>query len=122
LWRSDPLLSNAVAAIARLWQREQRMGGGVKTDTEVRLKRQQDNEARRIVETMDATVRLTRREKALVTAVVDGCSNREIARRFGVSEQTVKNQLCVLFHKIGVSSRLALAMHAVRHGIAQERK
>lgn len=67
---------------------------------------------------MDATVRLTRREKALVLAVVDGCSNREIARRFGLSQQTVKNQLCVLFQKMGVSSRLELAMQAVRHGLA----
>ena len=70
------------------------------------------------LETMVNPARLTGRERALVSAVVDGCTNREIARRFGVSEQTVKNQLCVLFQKLGVSSRLELAMYAVRHGLA----
>jgi two-component system, NarL family, nitrate/nitrite response regulator NarL len=66
-----------------------------------------------------SSVRLTERERALVTAVVDGCGNREIAKRFGVREQTVKNQLSVLFQKVSVSSRLALAMYAVQHGLAE---
>ena len=65
---------------------------------------------------------LTERERALVSAVLDGCGNRAIARRFGVKEQTVKNQLSVLFQKVGVSSRLELAMYAVRYGIAQHQK
>ena len=67
---------------------------------------------------MVSPLRLTARERQLVAAVVAGCANREIAKRFGVSEQTVKNQLSVLFHKIGVSSRLELAMFAVRHRLA----
>jgi two-component system, NarL family, nitrate/nitrite response regulator NarL len=67
---------------------------------------------------MASSIRLTERERALVAAVVDGCGNREIARRFGVTEQTVKNQLSVLFQKVAVPSRLALAMYAVRHGLA----
>lgn len=122
MWRSGPPLSNAAIAPPPDRRLLLSTSGVAKTVTGVRLKRQQHNEAGRTVEAMDATVRLTRREKALVIAVVDGCSNRQIARRFGVSEQTVKNQLCVLFQKIGVSSRLELAMHAVRNGIAQERK
>jgi DNA-binding NarL/FixJ family response regulator len=71
------------------------------------------------LEAMANPVRLTGREQALVSAVVDGCANRAIARRFGVSEQTVKNQLSVLFQKVGVSSRLELAMYAVRHWFAE---
>ena len=62
-------------------------------------------------------VRLTGRERALLSAVVDGCANREIATRFGVSEQTVKNQLSTLFQKVGVSGRLALAVYALREGL-----
>lgn len=68
---------------------------------------------------MVGPVRLTARERQLVAAVSDGCTNREIAARFGVSEQTVKNQLSVLFQKIGVSSRLELAMYAVRHRLLE---
>ena len=71
------------------------------------------------MDAMASSMRLTKRERALVSAVVDGCGNREIARRFGVSEQTVKNQLSVLFQKVGVSSRLELAMYALRHGLAE---
>ena len=71
------------------------------------------------MQTMANPIRLTSRERALVAAVVDGCANRDIASRFGVSEQTVKNQLSVLFQKVGVSSRLELAMYAVRHGLAE---
>ena len=72
------------------------------------------------METMASAIRLTARQKALISAVVDGCGNRAIAQRFGVSEQTVKNQLSVLFQKIGVSSRLELAMYAVRNGLVRQ--
>ena len=61
---------------------------------------------------------LTDREQQLVAALVDGLSNREIAAALGVKEQTVRNQLCVLFEKFDVSSRLALAMRAVERGLA----
>jgi DNA-binding NarL/FixJ family response regulator len=61
--------------------------------------------------------RLTPRERALVTAILEGCSNREIAARLGLTEQTVKNQLTIVFDKLGVSSRLELAMYAVKHQI-----
>jgi DNA-binding NarL/FixJ family response regulator len=66
---------------------------------------------------MAERLRLTGRERALLGAVMDGCSNRAIARRFGLHEQTVKNQLSVLFQKVGVSTRLELAMYALRNGL-----
>jgi two-component system nitrate/nitrite response regulator NarL len=68
---------------------------------------------------MANSIRLTGRERALVEAVVDGCGNRTIAKRFGVREQTVKNQLSVIFQKVSVSSRLELAVYALRHGLAE---
>lgn len=61
---------------------------------------------------------LTHREQQLLAAIVDGLSNREIADALGVKEQTVRNQLCVLFEKFAVPSRLALAMRAVERGLA----
>ena len=39
------------------------------------------------------TVRLTRRERDLLAEIVDGRTNRTIAQKFGVREQTVRNQL-----------------------------
>ena len=68
-----------------------------------RVRKGQVNHPEGRLEAMANPVRLTGRERALVGAVVDGCANREIARRFGMTEQTVKNQLSVLFQKVGVS-------------------
>jgi DNA-binding NarL/FixJ family response regulator len=48
----------------------------------------------------------------LIEAILAGLRNREIAHLHRVSEQTVKNQLKTLFRKVGVSSRLQLAMRA----------
>jgi len=63
---------------------------------------------------------LTSREREIVRAVVDGSSNKDIAVQFGLSPQTVKNHLSAIFDKLGVSSRLELALYAVNHGIGRE--
>ena len=65
----------------------------------------------------DRTVRLTRRERQIVALLMEACSNKEIASRLGVKDQTVKNQLSALYHKAGVSSRLELVLFAQRHGL-----
>jgi DNA-binding NarL/FixJ family response regulator len=41
--------------------------------------------------------------------------NRDIAQSLGISEQDVKNRLRGIFDKVGVWSRVELAMHAVEH-------
>jgi DNA-binding NarL/FixJ family response regulator len=64
-------------------------------------------------------IRLTRRERETVLAILDGCTNAEMARRFGVTEQTVKNQLTTLYTKAGVSSRLELALVALQKGLLE---
>lgn len=61
---------------------------------------------------------LTRREIQVALAVLDGASNREIAQKLGLGEQTVKNHLSNIFDKLGVSSRLELALYAVHHRLA----
>ena len=53
-------------------------------------------------------VPLTRREREIVRALLDSCTNRDMSERFGITEQTVKNQLSTLYDKLGVSSRLEL--------------
>jgi two-component system, NarL family, nitrate/nitrite response regulator NarL len=57
---------------------------------------------------------LTSRELDIVGAVVRGSSNREIAREFSISLQTVKHHLTSIFDKTGTSSRLELALFALR--------
>ncbi len=61
--------------------------------------------------------KLTPRERQMMGAVARGCSNREIAGELGLSQQTVKNQLSVLFQKLHVRNRLQLAIYAQRHGL-----
>ncbi len=56
---------------------------------------------------------LTRRELEVLRLIVDGCSNREIATSFGLSEETVKRHLSNIFDKVGVSTRLELALFAL---------
>lgn len=61
---------------------------------------------------------LTPRESEIVAAVVGGRSNKDIAVHLSISVQTVKHHLTSIFDKTGVSSRLELALFAVRHGLA----
>jgi len=60
---------------------------------------------------------LTSRELDIVAAVRRGESNRAIARRLTLSEDTVKHHLTNVFDKTGVASRLELALFAMQHGL-----
>ena len=50
-------------------------------------------------------------------AVVAGLANKEIAAYFKISEDTVKHHLSNIFDKLGVSTRLELALFAVNQGL-----
>ncbi|MFP5236361.1 MAG: LuxR C-terminal-related transcriptional regulator [Acidobacteriota bacterium] len=58
---------------------------------------------------------LTKRECDVILSVLEGLTNPEIAERFSLSEQTVKHHLSHIFDKLGVYSRLELALFAVNH-------
>jgi two-component system, NarL family, nitrate/nitrite response regulator NarL len=60
---------------------------------------------------------LTPRELEIVSAVVAGYSNKEIAGYFKISEDTVKHHLSNIFDKLGVSTRLELALFAVNQSL-----
>jgi two-component system, NarL family, nitrate/nitrite response regulator NarL len=60
---------------------------------------------------------LTPREIEIVSAVVAGYSNKEIAEYFKISEDTVKHHLSNIFDKLGVSTRLELALFAVNQAL-----
>ena len=60
---------------------------------------------------------LTPRELEIISAVVAGYANKEIAEHFKISEDTVKHHLSNIFDKLGVSTRLELALFAVNQSI-----
>ena len=60
---------------------------------------------------------LTSRELEIVSAVVAALGNKEIATSLGISDKTVKHHLTNIFDKVGVSSRLELALFAVHHNM-----
>jgi two-component system, NarL family, nitrate/nitrite response regulator NarL len=66
--------------------------------------------------TRQRTFGLTDRESEIVGAVASAYSNKEIAQLFDISETTVKHHLTNIFDKVGVSTRLELAMFAVSNG------
>jgi DNA-binding NarL/FixJ family response regulator len=60
---------------------------------------------------------LTPRELEIISAVVAGYANKEIAEHFKISEDTVKHHLSNVFDKLGVSTRLELALFAVNQSL-----
>lgn len=59
-----------------------------------------------------AMARLSPAERAVVDALLEGHSNREIAARRGAALRTVANQLASAYRKVGVRSRVELAFIA----------
>jgi DNA-binding NarL/FixJ family response regulator len=60
---------------------------------------------------------LTGREQQLLLAVAQGHSNKVIAKRFFVTEQTVKFHLTNIYRKLDVSNRTEAARIAYQHGL-----
>jgi DNA-binding NarL/FixJ family response regulator len=63
---------------------------------------------------------LTRRQLEVVSAVALGESNKEVAQHFSISQETVKRHLSNIFDKLGVFSRLELAIFALNHGLIDD--
>ena len=62
---------------------------------------------------------LTQRELDVVRSVAEGYSNREIAQRLAVKEDTVKHHVSAAFDKTGTFSRVELALFALHHQLAR---
>jgi DNA-binding NarL/FixJ family response regulator len=61
---------------------------------------------------------LTLRERQVIVGVASGESNREIATRLRLSEDTVKHHMTNIFDKLGVSNRAELASYATSRGLS----
>jgi len=60
--------------------------------------------------------RLTAKEIQVATLVWQGLTNKDIAAVLRTSEQVVKNYLRTTFDKLGVWTRLELALYVASHG------
>ena len=58
---------------------------------------------------------LSEREMEILAGVAEGCSNKEIGERCGISDQTVKNHLTTVLRKLGVTDRTEAVVMAIRH-------
>jgi len=60
---------------------------------------------------------LTRRELEVLRYIVEGASNKAIARELGISAHTVKFHTAAILEKLGASTRTEAAMQAIRLGL-----
>jgi DNA-binding NarL/FixJ family response regulator len=61
------------------------------------------------------TAQLTEREREVLLLVRDGLANKQIARRLGIAERTVKAHLTSVFQRLGVTDRTQAALWAREH-------
>ncbi|MBX7432127.1 response regulator transcription factor [Mycobacterium sp. Y57] len=62
---------------------------------------------------------LTQRESEILALVVNGLSNRAIAAKLVIGDETVKTHLSSIYRKLGVSDRTTAVATALREGIYQ---
>ena len=58
---------------------------------------------------------LTPREREVLGLIVAGYTNKDLAKKLSISEQTAKHHLTNIFDKLGVSNRLELVLFAIDH-------
>ena len=92
-------------------------------EDEVWLPRQQVARIAKFVETnasrpLRPVDTLTQREKTVISYLMQGWRNREIAQHLSITEQTVKNHLRSIYDKVGVSDRLELVLYAIHQKMA----
>jgi RNA polymerase sigma factor (sigma-70 family) len=74
-----------------------------------------EREIGRRLQTERITQMLTEREREVMRHVAEGLSNKEVGKRLGLSEGTVKIHLHNIYEKVGVPNRTALTALAVTH-------
>lgn len=64
---------------------------------------------------------LTGREREILACVAVGDTNKQVAERLIISENTVKNHIKNILEKLNLDNRVQLAAYAVRHGFRLEK-
>ena len=59
---------------------------------------------------------LAKREHEIVAAMSTGASNRQIAHRLGIREQSVKNRLTALYRRLGVGNWIEILVLVMQKG------
>jgi DNA-binding NarL/FixJ family response regulator len=67
----------------------------------------------RLIKPGGGMTRLTPRESEVVHLLAEGLSTREISQKLALTEHTIRNYLSAIYDKLGVSSRVELALYAV---------
>jgi two-component system nitrate/nitrite response regulator NarL len=65
---------------------------------------------------------LSPREQSILDCLIDGKSNKVIARTVGIAEATVKVHVKKIFHKIGVNNRTKAAIWATNRGLISDER
>jgi two-component system nitrate/nitrite response regulator NarL len=63
---------------------------------------------------------LTPHELKIVRKIANASSNKEMGQELSISERTVKHHLTNIFNKLGISSRVELAVFALKHGLINQ--
>jgi DNA-binding CsgD family transcriptional regulator len=63
---------------------------------------------------------LTPHELEIVRRIANASSNKEMGQELSISERTVKHHLTNIFNKLGISSRVELAVFALKHGLLKQ--
>jgi two-component system response regulator DevR len=62
---------------------------------------------------------LTSRERDVAALVSQGCTNRQVGKRLGITEVTVRHHLSSIFGKLGITNRFQLIAWRYRHNIVK---
>ena len=106
----DAGLEKMLEAIRAVHRGEVRIDSDMASKALMRLCQEAEDPQERIIS-------LTKREKEILSLVIKGATNKEIAEGLLVSEQTVRNRLSGIFRKLGVRNRTEAAVYAVRDGL-----
>lgn len=69
-----------------------------------------------MIDSNEHFIPLSPRETEILESVTRGMSNKEIATKLGISQQTVKNHMTSILRKLNVEDRTQAAVTALRHG------